>query len=262
MTDFRERLASLDTTLFDGIESQMTQDDRRSVLAVQKAVREHGDGYSYLEIGSYVGGSIQPHLLDPSCRRIYSIDKRPRSPKDDRGIPFVYPDNTTERMIELLTKVSPGGVQKVDCFEGDASEVDISAIRQRPNLCLIDGEHTEEAVLSDFRFCASVLAPDGAILFHDANVVFTALEKIVTALREEGRRFSAYVLPTTVFVIELDECALHRTPDLQRLLVVNHIPYLEGLRSMEHFREVYNMLPVRLIRAISRGLKRVRGSWR
>jgi hypothetical protein len=47
---------------------------------------------------------------------------------------------------------------------------------------------------------------------------------------------------------------------LQRLLAENHIPFLEGLRSMEHFREVYNMMPVRVLRALSRGLKRMRGS--
>jgi hypothetical protein len=260
MKSFEERLASLDTSLFDAIDSQTTPEDKRSLLAVQKAVRESGEEYCYLEIGSYMGGSLQPYLHDHSCRKIYSIDKRPTSPKDDRGVPFVYPDNTTERMMGLLKEVSPEGAQKVECFEGDASEIGVSAIGERPHLCLIDGEHTEGAVLADFRFCESVLAPGGAILFHDANVIFTALNKIISSLREAGRGFRAYVLPTTVFVIELDDCALHRSQDLQRLLTQNHIPFLEGLRSMEHFREVYNMMPVRVLRALSRALKRMRGS--
>ncbi|MGB5874237.1 MAG: class I SAM-dependent methyltransferase [Bacteroidota bacterium] len=257
MKSFEERMASLDTSLFDAIDSQTTLDDKCSFLAVQKAVRAAGEGYCYLEIGSYMGGSLQPFILDPSCKKIYSIDKRPRSPEDDRGIPFVYHDNATERMMGLLKEVSPEGVQKVECFEGDASEIQLSAIQEKPNLCLIDGEHTERAVLSDFRFCESVLAPNGAIMFHDANVVFTALQKIVASLREAGRSFRAYVIPTTVFVVELDDCSFHQSSDLQRLLIDNHIPFLEGLRSMEHFREVYNMLPVRVLRAMSRRLKRV-----
>jgi len=260
MKSIEERVASLDTSLFDEIDSQTTLDDKRSLLTVQKVVRAGGEGYCFLEIGSYMGGSLQPFLLDPSCRRIYSIDKRPRSPKDDRGLPYVYPDNTTERMMGLLKEVSPEGVQKVEPFEGDASEIQLSAIHEKPSLCLIDGEHTERAVLSDFRFCESVLAPNGAIMFHDANVVFTALQKIVASLREAGRSFRAYVLPTTVFVIELDDCSFHQSPDLQRLLIDNHIPFLEGLRSMEHFREVYNMLPARVLRAISRTFSKIRTS--
>jgi len=262
MKSFEERLASLDASLFDVIESQTTGDDRRSLLAVQKAIRKGREGYCYLEIGSYMGGSLQPHLLDPTCRRVYSIDKRPKSPRDDRGLPLVYPDNTTEGMLSLLKGLSPEGTEKVECLEGDASEIEVSVIRENPDLCLIDGEHTEEAVLSDFRFCESVLASSGAIMFHDANVVFSALYKIIASLREAGRNFRAYVLPTTLFVIELDECDLHRSPDLQRLLVENHIPFLEGLRSMEHFREVYNMLPVRALRAVSRAFKKIRHSAR
>jgi hypothetical protein len=260
MTDFEDRLASLDTSLFDAITSQMTDDDRRSLLAVQKAVRDGTDGYCYLEIGSYMGGSLQPFLLDRCCRRIYSIDKRSRLPKDDRGIPFVYPGNTAENMMALLKALSPEGVKKLECFEGDAAEIGVPAIRDKPQLCLIDGEHTEAAVLSDFSFCESVLDSNGAILFHDANVVFPALSKIVVSLRESRRKFHAYVLPSTVFVIELGECAVHRTADVQRLLLENHIPFLEGLRSMEHFMEVYNMLPVRVLRSLSRGYKRIRHS--
>ena len=77
MNAFAARLDTLDTSLFAHIRSQSTDDDKRTWLALQRAVRRLKGPYSYLEIGSYLGGSIQPYLVDPLCRRIYSIDRRP-----------------------------------------------------------------------------------------------------------------------------------------------------------------------------------------
>lgn len=75
--EFDQNLNDLDLELFAVIPSQSTDDDKRSLLAVQRRTRELAGNYSYLEIGSYLGGSIQPHLLDSKCKSIWSIDKRP-----------------------------------------------------------------------------------------------------------------------------------------------------------------------------------------
>jgi len=43
-----------------------------SLLAVQRAVaRKHGE-YTYLEIGSHLGGSLQPHLATIDAKGSYS----------------------------------------------------------------------------------------------------------------------------------------------------------------------------------------------
>ena len=81
MNEFESMIRDLDLGLFAQITSQSTESDKRSLLAVQDAVREivGPEGkYNYLEIGSYLGGSIQPHLIDQRCERIFSIDKRPK----------------------------------------------------------------------------------------------------------------------------------------------------------------------------------------
>ena len=77
-------LKNLDTSVFEGIPSQTSDDDRKSLLALQAGVRSRRKTYTYLEIGSFLGGSLQPHLLDRSCERIYSIDKRCVVAPDDR----------------------------------------------------------------------------------------------------------------------------------------------------------------------------------
>ncbi len=68
--EFERAIKALDISLFRHIASQTTSADRMSLLALQLATRDMWGDYSYLEIGSHLGGSIQPHLPDPKCKRI------------------------------------------------------------------------------------------------------------------------------------------------------------------------------------------------
>src|SRR5436305_2405579 len=163
--DFERRLRELDPSLFAAIDSQSSDGDRRSWLALQRLARGTGGTYACLEIGFHLGGSIQPHLLDPRCRRIYSIDNRPIVPPDDRGQEFRYDGSSTERMLANLRALDPDQVSKIVCFESDARDVDPSLLPDRPDLCFIDGEHTSRAVLSDFDFCFRVYSPRATSAF-------------------------------------------------------------------------------------------------
>jgi hypothetical protein len=203
MKIFDERVAELDVTLFDRIKSQSTCGDKRSWLAMQHAVRDAKHTFTYLEIGSYLGGSIQPYVLDPKCRVIYSIDKRPEEQPDDRGQVFSYRDSSTQRMLANLQGVDPHQVRKVICFDSAAANVDALAIADPPDLCLIDGEHTRSAVLDDFAFCARVSAPDAVICFHDADVICPAIATIVSALKRKRARFRALKLGGLTYAIAL-----------------------------------------------------------
>jgi len=98
------RIASLDMTLFAAIPTQTSDEDKTALLAVQRAVAVRHGRYSYLEIGSHLGGSIQPHLVDPRCEVVYSIDPRPENQPDDAfdGHVIFYEGNSTGRMLKLL----------------------------------------------------------------------------------------------------------------------------------------------------------------
>jgi predicted O-methyltransferase YrrM len=174
MNTFDQALEELDLSLFEKITSQSTEADKRSLLAVQSAVRDLAPDYKYLEIGSYLGGSIQPHLLDPECKRIYSVDKRPSSQPDERGIKYVYENNSTARMLEMLRDVS-ADLDKIVTIDGDSRTLDPLKIPDKIQLCFIDGEHTDAAVLSDFTFCLNVLDTSGAIVFHDAQITYNGI---------------------------------------------------------------------------------------
>jgi hypothetical protein len=206
-----DRIESLDTSLFDLISTQSSDGDRRAWLAVQRAIRR-SSGYAYLEIGSHLGGSIQQHVVDPLCRQIVSIDKRPLIQPDDRGQDFHYEGNSTQRMLDNLKRVSTEGTSKIICFDADASQIDRTQIPAPPDFCFIDGEHTYSAVLSDFDFCLKVCAPDAAICFHDDIVTHRALSEILGNLRRMAIPFTARKLTGVTFGIFLRDCRATNDP--------------------------------------------------
>ena len=251
---FEERIEALDLTLFDAIESQTGLDDKRSLLAVQRAARRlsGGSGYRYLEIGSHLGGSIQPHLLDPRCTSITSIDKRPLAQPDERGVSFAYEGNSTARMLGLLGEVGP--TDKVTTIDGSAPDIDRSTLGHPVQLCFIDGEHTDRAVIADFDLCLAALDDAGAIVFHDAAITYRGIAACLD--RVAHRNPVAYVLPEMVFVVELGGFALHDDPHVADALLNNHRAYLFALQSNDQFREFANRPAFRAARRLA---ARVRG---
>jgi hypothetical protein len=252
---FEDRIASLDVSLFSAIPSQSSEGDRRSLLATQASVRTAVDRYVYLEIGSHLGGSIQPHLLDPKCIKIYSIDKRPSSQPDERGGLFDYPGNSTERMLSLLTAIDSTGVQKVECFDSDSRSTPTSRLKLRPNLCFIDGEHTPSAVVADFEFCLSVCAPGATIAFHDADIVFRGLRSAIATLNELRRPFTAHRLSDAVYVICLDD-----GPVSKSLTGFSSLARKDDLRSYSHDLRLLRWRFRQRVTDAKRWLRRVRPS--
>ena len=244
--DFETAIANLDLSLFEQIESQSTDSDRASLLACQLAVRELRPKYNYLEIGSYIGGSIQPYLLDDRCERIFSIDKRPHSQPDERGIDYVYEHNSTERMLDNLAKVAP--IDKITTIDGSSSDIEPSKIDSPVDLAFIDGEHTDRAVVADFEFCLKTLESSGAIVFHDAQITYNGIAGCLELLKTRNIDFKAYALPNIVFVVEIGDLPLHRHPAIYERLVNNHESYLFSLQNNDHYRRFANRRPFRVAR--------------
>lgn len=255
MTDFENAIKGLDLKLFEKIPSQSTEDDKQSLLACELAVRELVGEYNYLEIGSYIGGSIQPHLLDPKCGRIYSIDKRPHSQPDARGFDFVYENNSTARMMEKLAEVTDR-LEKIVTIDGDSRTIDAGVIKNSVQLCFIDGEHTDEAVLADFKFCLDVLDTNGAIVFHDAQITYNGIADCISHLEANNIKFKAYALPNIVFVIEVGEFPLHKNSVIADRLADNYRSYLFSLQNNDHYRRFSNRFPFGMLR---RMMLKVRG---
>jgi len=195
-----DRFAALDTRLFEFVPSSTTEDDRRTLLALHGSIAARGE-YSYLEIGSHLGGSLQPPLLDSRCAHVVSIDPRPKTQPDDRPDlnEVAYSGNSTERMLENLRGVPGADLSKLETVEESSEDLDPEAFAP-PDFCFIDGEHTNQAALRDARFCRAAMRGAGVIAFHDSYAVERA---ILTFLRETPRPHRAYSLRSSVYVVEL-----------------------------------------------------------
>ncbi len=248
MNNWMERVEALDLSLFEAIDSQTSAADRKSLLGVQRATARRKKEYTYLEIGSHLGGSIQPHLLDERCKKIYSLDPRPAQQPDDRSSGYVayYENNSSERMLALLRGLMPEGIAKIACIDLDASQVDVARIRTAPDLIFIDGEHTQRAVLSDFQFCGKVVEKNGAILFHDFYMIYPGIVEICRALDRQGRCYLPLKLDGCVFGIFFDPETVHADPYLAALYRTNRhfLPQLRFKRWLKQF------LPDSVLRAV------------
>ena len=199
VVEFERAIDTLDTKIFEAIDTQTTEADRDSLLAIHRAVRREGD-YCYLEIGSHLGGTIVPHLLDTRCKKIYSIDSRPFVALDVRE-DQLYPDNSTGRMMQLLSNVAPDQMVKVQTFDMETSQMDPDWIATPPTLCFIDGEHTNEAVVRDFEFVRKVVSPSGTIAFHDSNLVYKGIRKIIADLKRSDTPHVVFKVGGSVLAI-------------------------------------------------------------
>lgn len=230
---------SVGLTLFYKIPAQLSDGDKRSFLAILRAHSELYGEYKYLEIGSHLGGSIAPVLLDQKCRKIYSIDKRPAIQPDDTGKAYHYPKNSTARMMANLRLIDPAADEKVTCFEGDTASVAITEISSKPSICFIDGEHTDAVTYRDYQFCRKAIQDRGTLIFHDANTLYLTLQRITNDLNSEGISFEAYCLADSIFVISLGAPQVSRDEGILALMRQGG-GYLPSLAINDHYRRFKN----------------------
>jgi predicted O-methyltransferase YrrM len=193
-----DRIDRLDLSLFDQVkEGGTSSEDLRSLLALQAALAARGE-FSYLEVGSYWGRSLQAFSVDARCRRIVSIDRRDELSPDERAEPALYAGNTTAVMLKRLSEVPEADLEKLTTIE--ASTEDLDADELHADLCFIDAEHTNAAALRDAQFCRQVIRDSGVIVFHDRTLVDYAIRQFLA----EVSRYRAYPLAHDLLVVEIN----------------------------------------------------------
>ncbi|NBV24068.1 MAG: class I SAM-dependent methyltransferase [Proteobacteria bacterium] len=237
MPTIQEQIDQQDLSLFKTIESQSSEDDRRSFMALNSAFRQwKGGKFTFLEIGSYKGGSLQSYVADPGCTKIISMDPRPKFTQDAREKTSDYSHVTTQDMLDLLAKVPGADVKKVIPIEKGTDQMKPSELPFKPDFCFIDGEHTDTTVVRDARFCLNAMGPDCAMAFHDGDIIYLGLDMFLAELAASGRKFRAYNLPSSVFVIELGECRLSQAEPMRSWRDQNYLGYLYCLKRNDVFR--------------------------
>jgi hypothetical protein len=200
MNEVIQRIEALDTSLFEMVPHQLGRWDQRALLGLEAAVASIWEPFDYLEIGSYLGGSLQVLIRDPRCRQIISVDPRLEFVPDKRTRAWSYEDNSTNHMMRLLGDVPDADMSKVVTLEMRSEDLQVAQLPGRPEFCFIDGEHTDEAVIRDGELCMAAIDGEGVIAFHDYPVVQPGIRHF---LRTHWRDLSmAMALSGLVFVVE------------------------------------------------------------
>ena len=164
------------------VPSQTTLEDKKSLRQIIDLARENFNNYSYMEIGSFLGGSIAPFAIDNNCYKILSIDDRGKVQKDERGINYDYTKYSSQDMLDNLIRHNVP-VSKIQCFDGSIQSYSGGG---EFNIVFIDGIHTDEAVFSDFLSAIELISEKSIIIFHDFSLVYKGIRLCKLLLQHKG----------------------------------------------------------------------------
>lgn len=178
------------------------------LIKMQEMVSEKG-AYNYVEIGSYKGRSLFPHVIDDDCKHALSIDLRPEFTPDERTPIDYYHHISAESMLATIGRhCDPKCLDKVETLTADSREIGTRKSDALFDMALIDGEHTNEAVFNDFLNLYGVMKEDCVICFDDTHIVFSGIANALAFLEREGRPHRALYLKGCITVVLIGEYAL------------------------------------------------------
>ncbi len=187
----------MDLSVFK-LKTQTTDGDRTSLLMLQDVIEKSIGDYTYLEIGSFLGGTLLPHLHSKHCTSIVSIDKRVNEQWDERQASFSYENITTEEMLRGLSEhVSESDMPKLTTMDG-GSEVLEGKSTPKIDFSFIDAEHTVTAAFRDFRYILPLMKEKSVIGFHDTHLVIQAVRNCEEMLKYLGVSYALHFLPDHV----------------------------------------------------------------
>jgi cephalosporin hydroxylase len=160
------------------IPTQLSTGDCNVLQAVQNHISQQ-QPYTYLEIGSYLGGSLHAHLTTPRCELAWSVDtRRTGQIRDERRIDYAY-TATTQDMLDLLAanNIPTDRLHTIDGTVADVPDI-------RVDLIFIDGEHTNPGVISDAVNCLRF--NPRIIMFHDDWIVSDGIDHVIQYLVDQS----------------------------------------------------------------------------
>jgi Methyltransferase domain len=199
-------MGRIDVSLMDRIKTGgISLEDLRSLLALHATLATRGD-FSYLELGSNHGASLQALVADPRCSSIVSVDWRGDASSDERSEEEPGSGNSTARTRERLSAVPGADLEKLIAIDADADDLDPAGLSA--DLCFIDAQHTNAAALQAARFCRQVIRDRGVVVFHDRTLVARGIQRFLGELS----RYRAYPLAHDLLVVEINVPSLLADP--------------------------------------------------
>lgn len=131
--------------------------------------------FNYLEVGSFLGGSLSLPLIYKPVKKVVSIDTRPLTSPDERGILCNYGISTDQMKLNLVR--SGVLLDKLETFDGLISDFNTN---DRFQFIFLDGEHTDESTFRDAIYALKLLDESGIIAFHDSSLIHKSISNFLT----------------------------------------------------------------------------------
>ncbi len=182
------------------IASQTSDADKIFLLKILSVFKAKSRRFKYLEIGSFMGGSLTPFLREDLCELVVSVDERERQQPDERGAKFDYSGVTHETMINNL--LSRGiDISKLAVHDGPIQTY--KSGKEKFSVVFIDGEHTDVACVKDFVWTYPLMENDSVIMFHDSTIVYKALSIIQELLLQKNVEYKMIKHETSEITVVL-----------------------------------------------------------
>ena len=181
--------SEVDLSKYFPIPSQTSDEDKVFLLLAIQLLKDQLKSFRYLEIGSFLGGSLAPFLMEDACSSILSIDDRNRNMPDERGALYDYTGVSNDTMIENIHshKLS---TDKLSVFDGSSNEIPLQ--ENKFDFAFIDGEHTDEATFRDFVHVLPLLNNDSIVTFHDSTMIYKAIKMVAILLTQQKVPFQLF----------------------------------------------------------------------
>lgn len=177
------------------------------LIKVQEVISEKGD-YNYVEVGSYRGRSLFPHVIDDDCKHALSIDLRPEVTPDERTPINDYHHISAASMLQAIGRhCEPHCLDKIETLTADCRQIGERKGDALFDLALIDGEHTHEAAFSDFLNLYGVMKDDCIICFDDTHIIYSGIMNALSFLEREGRPHRALFMKGCITALLIGEYA-------------------------------------------------------
>ena len=167
------------------IPTQTSQEDKIVILKINNLISSKIKNFIYIEIGSYLGGSLTPFLINNNCKKVISIDHRNQILDDERNENWSYEKITEIMMLKKLKSLNLN-VSKLKMFNGDISHY---KNKNKYDLAFIDGIHTDKNTFSDFLYVLDGFKKNSIIIFHDSVLIYKALILINEFLKKNKYTF-------------------------------------------------------------------------
>lgn len=247
------KMSSIDISIFK-VPTQTSYEDRVALETIRSFLSAKVPSYNYLELGSYRGGTLLPHLTSTNCNRILSVDRRVSfQPDERRAKGYSYEGITTSSLIKELRRHvdDPECFRKLETYDGIIDDLNPQIIqKQYPegfHLCFLDAEHTNEAVFSDFIYTYRLAASDSVIMLHDSWMIGSGIKNIIFYLQFIKVPFYFRQIKDTVTAFFLGSYANQdHLPETIRSVPFDQEAYFKEINDI-----IWNQREIEVIKSVS-----------